>query len=169
MHKYEATDSVGAFALVPKLRYNLHMRKMRGAYRPRAIDRAVFAILAVLHTASALYLVGPWYLTDWDEEGKAPLTQVFHNETAVTVYGGFLLLNGLALIYATAGRSAHRYYTTITSSALLTGFLLRLYALIGVIAALESWRPPSYLSQLATVALCGAYWVWIKVHARPIQ
>lgn len=137
-------------------------------FRPRAIDRAVFAILATLHVVNGLYLIGPWYL-DVTESGKAPLLTLFNSDKAVVIYGSVLLANGLVLLYAAAGKSAHRFYTRLTSGALLSGFLLRLYALIGVFLTVESWRPPSYLSHIATVTLLAAYWLWVRVYARPIQ
>ena len=134
----------------------------------RRIDRIVFGILATLHVANGVYLVGPWYLNE-SETGKAPLLAMFNSDNAVIVYGILLFIDGLVLLYASAGRSVRRFYTQIVSYALLAGFLLRLYALIGVALTLESWRPPSYLSHAATVVLLGAYWVWLKVNVRPIQ
>lgn len=145
------------------------MRTERGAFRPRIIDRAMFAILACLHVASGMYLSGPWYLDTWDEGGKAPLANAFNSDTAVVIYGVLLFLNGLVLLYASAGDSINRWYGRITSTALLTGFLMRLYSLIGVAIALESWRPPNYLSHLATVFILGSYWVWVRVNDRTIQ
>lgn len=145
------------------------MRTTRGAFQPRTIDRAIFAILAVLHMASGLYLSSPWYLDTWDEATKAPLANLFNSNSSVVVYGVLLFLNGLALLYSTAGKHTHRFYVRITSTALLSGFLMRLYSFIGVGVALESWRPPSYLSHLATVLMLGAYWVYVKVNGRPIQ
>lgn len=142
---------------------------MKGAYRPRAIDRVVFGVLATLVFASGFYLVGPWYLSAALDGSKAPIINLLDNATAVRVFGVFLVLDGLALFYASAGRSAHRLYTSIVSYALLGGFLLRLYSLIGVIMTLESWRPPTYLSHALTVILFGSYWVWVKVNVRPTQ
>lgn len=143
------------------------MKREREVFRPRAIDRAMFAILATLHVANGLYLVGPWYLDETDT-GKAPLIAMFNSMWAVVIYGGLLLFNGLMLFYATAGRSGRRH-TFMTELAMLWGFLLRLYALIGVFLVAESWKPPSYLSHVATVAMLGAYWVWVKVNVRPVQ
>lgn len=148
------------------------MRKKRGAvrpFKPSPIDRAIFGILAVLHMASGVYLSSPFYLDTWDEVGKAPLANLFNSDTAVVIYGVLLFLNGIALLYSASGKSATRFYTRITSAALLSGFLMRLYSFIGVAIALESWRPPSYLSHLATVFILGAYWVWIKVNGRTVQ
>lgn len=145
------------------------MKEKREAFQPRLIDRVIFGILAVLHTMNGIYLVGPWYLDQWDEAGKAPLANVFNSGLAVAAYGFFLLLNGLLLLWATAAQSERKMYIPILSTVLLTGFLLRLYSLIGVIIVLESWRPPSYLSHLATVVLCGAMWVYVRVSRRTIQ
>ena len=139
---------------------------MERKYTPRAIDRAIFAILAVLHIANGLYLVGPWYLDETDS-GKQPLINLFNSDTAVSVFGLLLLVDGLFLLYATAGRGARALYTRLVSGALLSGFALRLYSLIGVLITIDSWRPPSYLSQTASVFILGAYWVWVRVSARP--
>lgn len=138
------------------------------ALQVRFIDRFVFGILAMLHMANGLYLVGPWYLHD-NDGGKAPLIALFNSTTAVIIYGTLLFIDGLVLLYASAGRSARRFYAPTVSNALLAGFLLRLYALIGVVLTLESWRPPSYLSHMATVLLLGAYWVWLRINVRTIQ
>ena len=145
------------------------MKKQRGSWTPRALDRAILGILAMLHMASGLYLSSPFYLDTWDEVNKAPLANLFNSNTAVVIYGVILFANGLALMYSAAGNSAHRFYTTITSTALLSGFLMRLYSFIGVAIALESWRPPNYLSHLATVFILGAYWVTVRVSVRTIQ
>lgn len=145
------------------------MMQRRGAFKPRIIDRIVFGIVAVLHLANGVYLVGPWYLPNWSGDGKAPLNLVFNSESIVQVYGLVLFINGLALLYISAEKSTRRFYTAITSTTLLSGFLLRLYSLIGVVMVLDSWRPPSYLSHVATVVLLGAYWIWVKVSVRTIQ
>lgn len=136
-------------------------------YRPRPIDRTIFAVLAALHIANGLYLVGPWYL-DMTGSGQAALITMFNSVDAVKFYGIALLLDGLALIYASAGRGA-RLYTQIVSGALLGGFLLRLYALIGVFITSESWRPPGYLSHAATVVMLGAYWIWVRRCVKSIR
>lgn len=141
--------------------------KLRGVFSPRPIDRVVLGILAVLGLTNAAYLVGPWYL-DETADGKAPLLSMFNSHTAVIVYGVFVFIEAAALLYASAGVTS-RVHTIVTENALLAGFLLRLYALIGVGLTLESWRPPSYLSHAATVAILGAYWVWVKVSVRPVQ
>lgn len=143
------------------------MKVKKGVFKPRLIDRFMFCILAVLHVANGVYLIGPWYLDTWDDGGKAPLHSMFNSDLAVSIYGVCLLIDGLVLLYAAASRRANRFYTVITANALVVGFLLRLYSLIGTILVLESWRPPSYLSHIATVAMCGALWVWVRVHGRP--
>jgi hypothetical protein len=142
--------------------------KTKRAFVPRTIDRSVFAILAVLHMASAVYLIGPFYLEVDVQGARAPLMTLFNSSLAVTTYGWALLINGLALLYASAGKRGTKFvsYTAITSGVLLSGFLLRLYSLIGVILALESWRPPQYLSHAATVLILGSYWVYVKVMSR---
>lgn len=123
----------------------------------------------MLHMANGLYLSSPFYLDNWDVVGKSPLVNLFSNSSAVLVYGVLLFLNGVSLLYVTAGKSTSRYYTRITNHALLGGFLLRLFSLIGVFLTLETWRPPTYLSHVTTVLLLGAYWVWVKVSVRTIQ
>ena len=143
------------------------MGKVKNVYRPREIDRAIYAILAALHVANGLYLIGPWYL-DVTDEGRAPLISLFNSSAAVIVYGSLLLVNGLMLTYAAAGKSS-RLHTFITENGLLSGFLMRLYALIGVFLVATSWRPPSYLSHFATVLALGAYWLWVKVSVRPTE
>lgn len=140
----------------------------RNRFKPRQIDRAVFAILGLLHVANGVYLTGPWYL-DETESGKAPLISMFNSDTAVTLYGVLLFIDGLILIYASAGRGVRQLYTRIVSGALFFGFLIRLYALIGVFITIDSWRPPSYLSHLATVMLLASYWLWVRAHARVIE
>lgn len=140
----------------------------RNRFRPRSIDRAAFAILGMLHVANGVYLIGPWYL-DETESGKAPLISMFNSDIAVTLYGVLLLVDGLALIYASAGSSVRQLYTSVLSGALFSGFLIRLYTLIGVFLTVDSWRPPSYLSHVATVSLLVVYWLWVRAHARTVQ
>lgn len=142
--------------------------KMRGDYRPRPLDRSILAILATLHVASGLYLSSPFYLEVTDE-GKSPLMTLFNSSIAVIIYGVILVLDGLALYFSAFAKHTLRFYTTITSNALLVGFLVRLYSFIGVAAALNSWRPPNYLSHLATVFILGAYWVSVRLNGRTIQ
>lgn len=144
-------------------------RKQRRKYKPRVIDRVVFGVLATLQTFSGFYLAGPWYLDTWDEVGKAPLANLFNSDEAVAAYGIVMFINGLMLFYAAAGRAASRFYTTNVSFALLSGFLVRLYSLFGTLIILESWRPPTYLSQVATVLILGVYWVWVKVQVRNVR
>lgn len=142
------------------------MERMK--FRPRTVDRFIFCVLAILHIANGLYLVGPWYLEE-TASGKSPLLSLFNDDKAVAWYGFLLLIDGLFLLYASASASTRRFYTRIVSGALLAGFLLRLYSLIGVLLTIESWRPPGYLSQMASVAFLGIYWVWVRVNARVIQ
>lgn len=145
------------------------MRTTRGDFRPRGIDRAIFAILAVLHMANGVYLSSPFYLDTWNEVGRSPLINLFNSNTAVIIYGAILFVDGVALLYSASAKQTSRFYTAITSNALLVGFLVRLFSFIGVSLALTSWRPPNYLSHLATVFILGAYWVWVKVNGRTIQ
>lgn len=140
--------------------------KKRGVYRPKTIDRVVFAILGVLHVLNGLYLVGPFYLSA-TTEGKAPLYNLFNSYEAVKVYGSLLLLNGIVLIWTSFGNS--KWYTQILDNALFFGFLVRCYSLIAVFLTLESWRPPSYLSHVANVLLLGSYWLWVRICARPTE
>lgn len=143
------------------------MKRVKEVFRPRGIDRALFAILAALHVANGLYLVGPWYL-DQTDSTASPLIAMFDNSWGVATYGTLLLVDGLALMYVAATGSS-RTTTFITENALLAGFLLRLYSLIGVLVVVESWRPPAYLSHISTVAALGAYWVWVKVSVRNVR
>ncbi len=139
------------------------MISMQRVFSLRPIDRAVIVIIAVLLMVTGLYLVGPWYITVTDT-GKSPLYKLLQDGTVLTAYGVLLILDGVALIYSVINNK-----TSILTNALLTGFLLRLYALIGVLVTQESWLPPSYLSLAATVFITGSYWVWIRVNERPIK
>lgn len=148
------------------------MKRKKGSdyvWEPRFIDKVVLGVLGTLHLANGAYLIGPWYLDTWVDEGKAPLQTLFNSGTAVAIYGAFLFFNGLFLYYASAGRTQDRWYTPIVKYTLLTGFLARFYSLIGVVIVLESWRPPSYLSHTATVLILGSYWVWVKVDTRNVR
>lgn len=144
-------------------------RRVTRKYHPRGIDRILFGILALLHVANGLYLVGPWYLDEWEDAGAAPLQNLFNSDLAVVIYGAFLLINGLFLVYGALGKSVKRWYSSILSITLLSGFLVRLYSFIGVVLVLESWRPPAYLSHFATVIVLGAYWVWMRVERRNVR
>lgn len=139
---------------------------MKIRYMPSELERVIYCILSVLHIVNGIYLIGPWYL-DETEIGKAPLITMFNSDVAVSIYGVLLFINGIALLYASFGRG--RRYLNIVKGALLSGFLLRLYALIGVFLTINSWRPPSYLSHIATVAIIGAMWVWVKINERIIE
>lgn len=135
-----------------------------GTFVPRTIDRAIVGILAALYMAAGSYYLGPWYL-EQDDGVKSSLNQIFNGTGPVTFFGVLLFIDGLILAYASAGKVS-RTMTVILSSAMLAGFLLRLYSFIGVIITLDSWRPPQYLSHLATVLIAGAMWVYIRVHSR---
>ena len=137
----------------------------REGFKPRSVDKFIISTIGMLHILNGLYLVGPWYL-DETESGKAPLVTMFNSNTAVIVYGSLLLIDGLILFFSLNKKLCS---TRIVSNALLAGFLLRLYALIGVFLTIDSWRPPSYLSHITTVLITGAMWVWIKVSERTIQ
>ena len=142
-------------------------KKDRIEFQPRVIDKAIFAALGFVVFLSGLYLIGPWYIDITALGNKAPIIHLVGNLYAVKIYAILLVLDGLALFYASAGRGV--FYTRIVANALLAGFLLRLYSLIGVFLTLESWRPPGYLSQVAVVMLLGAMWVWVRVSERPTQ
>lgn len=135
---------------------------------PRSIDRAIFAILAALHVANGAYLIGPWYLDEY-ESGKAPLYDMFNSDLAVSTYGAVLFLNGVVLLTLSCVRHTHKHYAAVLGITLLTGFLMRLYAFIAVLMIVESWRPPSYLSHLASVGILGSYWVWVRLSGRPTK
>lgn len=142
-------------------------KQERTQYVPRTIEKAIFAVLGLVVFLSGLYLIGPWYLPNDVAGDRAPIVNLLNSDISVKIYGSALVLDGLVLFYASAGRGV--YYTRIVANALLAGFLLRLYSLIGVFLTLESWRPPSYLSHAANVLLLGAMWVWIRVSERPTQ
>lgn len=165
MQKHEVSHFTRPFALASFLRYNSPMGKARGVYKPRTIDRAVFAILAAVMTLSGLYVLGPWYL-EVDEGNTAPLYHLFDDVTAVRIFGVLILITGLFLFWCSWAKGNAALYTTILTYTLLCGFILRLYSMIGVALALDSWRPPGYLSMFATVFILGAYWVWVKVNVR---
>lgn len=144
------------------------MKRKRGIFQPSVLDRIAFGILAALHLVGGLYVAGPWYVNIW-YNSPAPLQAMFNSAGAVMLFGALLFVTGVGLVYATAGRGTRRYYRTITGSALLSGFLLQLYWLIGTILVLPSWRPPIYLSDIIVVVMLGAYWIWVRIHVRPVQ
>lgn len=135
-------------------------------YVPRIIDKAIFAILGMLMLLIGLYVVGPWYVDD-THGVKSPLLSLLESHIGLIGYGCLSIIDGIALLYATAGDG--EWHTRITSDALLAGFLLRLYALFGVILTLHSWKPPVYLVQGVVVLIFGAMWVWVRVNAKLIQ
>lgn len=139
-------------------------KKEKGTFRSRPLDRAVFAILAMSHVLAGLYLVGPWYL-DQGANFTSPLFSMFNNKEAVSAFGWVIFVDGLGLLWGAFGKG--RFYTRILTNSLMVGFLLRLYGLLGTFVILESWRPPSYLANVALVSIFGAYWVAVKVNARP--
>jgi hypothetical protein len=136
-----------------------------GRFRPRTVDRIIFAILALLFVFSGAYIVGPWHLEE-TVYGPAPLHVVFNDSEAVEIYGLLVLATGFFLLYSAFGKVS-RHYARITANALLAGCLLRLYSLMGVLLTLDSWRPPSYLSLIAIVLITGAMWLWVKLSERP--
>lgn len=148
-------------ALGCKCGYNSNMEKF--AFSP--VDRAIIYILAALHAVNGLYLIGPWYITtdNFGGVGKSPLYSLFGDERAVKIYGVLLLLNALALAYS-ARRQGVRFL--VAGWAVLSGFFLRLYALIGVFLTLDWWLPPVYASHIATVGILGVYWIWVKYNER---
>jgi hypothetical protein len=137
----------------------------KGSFVPRPIDRAVFGILAALFAANSIYLVGPWYL-DTPYGQHSALYSLFANHTGVILYGVLVCFDSLALIFAAASKGGNVVYSRVVANALLAGFLLRLYSFIGVMAALDSWRPPDYLSHFATILLCGAFFLWVRLSER---
>ncbi len=137
-------------------------------YKPRTIDRVVFGILAVAFVTGAAYLIGPWYLTV-TEGARTPLYAMINNHNIIILYGVLLFIDGLVLLYASVSDGNTRRYTHIVTNGLLVGFLLRLYSLIGVFLTLDSWKPPSYISQTAIVLITGSYWLWVRVNARTAQ
>ena len=143
-------------------------RKKRGVWKPTPFERAVVSIIGSLFIFNGAYLVGPWYLTVTDDGAQAPLFSLFNSDTAVQIYGVLLLVDGLALLFA-SGVLKRMFNARIVRNAVLAGFLLRLYSLIGVFLTLESWRPPSYASHTATVMITAALWLWIRFNERPTE
>lgn len=142
--------------------------KQDKVFTPRPIDRAVIFVLAVLLVATAIYVIGPWYLDETDPT-KAPLTYIFKDDQLVVFFGILTLINGLLLLYASTLKAASVRNTKFLGYTLLAGFLLRLYSIIGVMITIESWRPPAFLSHFATVSIFAVYWLWVKSDARPIE
>lgn len=124
----------------------------------RSIDRYVIGLLAALLAASGLYLAGPWYLTE-QTGGQSPIYAMFQSTVGTAIFGVIYIINGIALAWCVAQRGP--VVKPFLACALFTGFLMRLYTLIGAILVLESWRPPNYLSALALVFAFGGYWVWV--------
>lgn len=149
------------------------MRKKRGDFKPSPIDRITLGVLATVCIFAGVYVVGPWYLDEWASAvgGKSPLFSLFNADLPILIYGAGLVSSGSLLMFVSLVPHTVTHYTQLAIYALLIAFLFRLYALIGVFLTLESWRPPNYLSHIATVVLLGAYWVWVKVETRerPIQ
>lgn len=143
------------------------MKERNTTPRLRAIDRTIIIILAILHVANGLYLCGPWYLSTWRDGESAPLYLLFNNTAAVSAYGMLLLINGIILGYGAIANHTAPYRMKALVYGLAIGFSLRLYSLIGAIYTLESWKSPTYLSHAATVAICGALWVSIKLSGGP--
>ena len=140
------------------------MKRREGKFVPRTIDRVVFAVLGLVMLINGFYLAGPYYLDVARSGNDAPLYSLLNSPEMVTTFGTLMFLTGVALAYSAFGKGV--YYAKITAYALLAGFLLRLYSLIGVFLTLESWRPPSYVSHAATVLLFGGYYVAVRVNER---
>lgn len=137
---------------------------MKGMFAYRPIDRAVIGILAVVNVLNGLYVAGPWYLPIIPTTGQiAPMQALFHGTIAIHVFGAILLCNGLWLLWLVR-RSSVSY--RILTTALFTGFFLRLYSLIGVLILLSSPIPPTYISHAGGVFIIGSYWVWVKYNER---
>lgn len=141
-------------------------QRKTGKFVPRGIDRIVFALLGAVCLSSSAYVVGPWYLEIRVDGDEAPLFNLFNDTRVVLAYGMSLGVVSLGLFFAALISHRIKGYTTILLASLLSGFLLRLYDLISVFMALESWRPPTYISQAATIVILGSYWVWVRVYAR---
>lgn len=132
----------------------------------RPIDRAVVIIIAVLNIVNGVYLSGPWYQTEVPVTNEpAPMYSLFHGHPGVTIFGLFLLINGLILIWLCTRKVVS--FAAITYS-LFAAFFLRLYLVIGVLIVTNSWFPPSYASSAATAFIAGAYWVWVKCRERTL-
>ena len=145
------------------------MKREGRGYRLTAIDRAVILILSFVCVVNGVYLIGPWYLEVRRDGDAAPLYSLFNSEAAVSVYGALLLVVSSILIFLSFRMKTTAASTRVLAAALLGGFLLRLYSTIGALLATESWRPPTYISQVATVFLFGAYWLWVKVNGKPTK
>jgi|SRR6478735_3701009 len=135
-------------------------------FKFRPIDRAIVLILATLFVVNGLYLVGPWY-KEQTNGNDSPIYGLFSNPVSVVIFGSLLVINGFVLFW-----TAHRKTTrkAVLSTALMAGFLLRLYSLIGVFIANPQLLPPTYTSHAATVLILSAMWVHVKFNDEgPIQ
>lgn len=136
---------------------------MSGFKFMRPIDTANIRILGILHLVNGLYLIGPWYISTTTGGDDSPLFVLFGSVAAVKVFGSLLIIQATALLLTTV-----MGYRKVLEWSLLSGFLLSLYSLIGVLSAMK-WLPPTYVSQAATVLILGAYWVWTRRNGRPAQ
>lgn len=141
------------------------MSKQSGKVTLRSIDKAVIAIMGLVLLSYGLYIIGPWYLTTIDNS-RSPLTVLFEGTIAVKLYGWFLLIDSIGLLY---GIRAHPARSAILSYSLLSAFLLRMYALTGTLLLLPSWRPLSWAAGLALVAVLGSYYIWIRISERTTE
>lgn len=137
----------------------------KGTYKPRSIDRVFIGYLSVINMLTGLYCVGPWYLDVTDGQ-KSTVLALVSTGTGVVIYGIMLFLTGLALAFAAVSKGGSILYSRVIRTALLSGFLLRLYAYIGGILILHDWRPPTYVAASLPVLALGSYWIWVRVNER---
>lgn len=135
-------------------------------YRPNGLERALFGLVGALHTLIGLYAVGPLYVHQEKSSAAPTLYTLVASDNAVRFYGAILLLSGLGLLWAAFAKSTNKGYFAVVTNALFIGFLVRFYAQLGTLILSESWRPPTWLSPMATIILTGTLYVWIRLRER---
>lgn len=132
----------------------------------RSIDRAVLGIIGLLILINSIYLIGPWYIDTYPEGEKAPLHTLFVHDEVVVAYGAIMLVDASLLLWGVYSKFNR---VAVLSWALLTAFLMRLYAIIGIFIVLDEWLPPSYLPLVSTVMITGAYYIWVQHRGKPAK
>lgn len=135
-------------------------------YKQNFLERGISFTLAVTYVLLGFYYIGPWYVpfNDRTFSGNAPALDMFPNIFMLRLYGFALIVTGGGLL-VTVFKKTSRW--TVLGALLLVAFSLRLYQLIGLVAAYESVLPPSYLPSAALVVITGVMWIWVKANGRP--
>lgn len=129
--------------------------------RLRSVDRWVIGLLATILVASGVYLAGPWYMVQ-PNGSTGPVLYLVQSVWTVHAIGVAEILTGF-ILFATVTRD-RLMNTAFLANALLAAFLIRLFTLYGTLFTLKEWLPPSYISAIATVAMSGVYWIWVRRH-----